>query len=163
MASAPWGFTPALRSPRPLSAQAPPSSSYCFPGPSSKPATRLTQHVPRLLRARGGPLPRATRLTQHVPCLLRARGGPLPRATRLTQHVPRLLRARGGPLPRGPQSPCGHSASLSVMASIHLGLYVYLIVDHFSLHISRGRDSIYFIYSTSPALGTVLAAWKTLN
>jgi len=142
MASAPWGFTPALRSPRPLSAQAPPSSSYCFPGPSSKPATRLTQHVPRLLRARGGPLPRATRLTQ---------------------HVPRLLRARGGPLPRGPQSPCGHSASLSVMASIHLGLYVYLIVDHFSLHISRGRDSIYFIYSTSPALGTVLAAWKTLN
>ena len=142
MASALWDFTPALRSPRPLSAQAPPSSSYCFPGPSSKPATRLTQHVPRLLRARGGPLPRATRLTQ---------------------HVPRLLRARGGPLPRGPQSPCGHSASLSVMASIHLGLYVYLIVDHFSLHISRGRDSIYFIYSTSPALGTVLAAWKTLN
>lgn len=140
MASAPWDFTPALHSPRPLSAQAPPSSSYCFPGPSSKPATCLTQHVPLLLRAGGGPLPRATRLTQ---------------------HVPRLLRARGGPLPRGPQSPCCHSAFLSMMASIHLGLYVHLIVDHFSLHISRGRDSIYFIYSTSPALGTVLAAWKT--
>ena len=51
-----------------------------------------------------------------------------------------------------PQSPCCHSTFLSIIAPIHLGFYVYLVVDHFSLHISRGRDIIYFIYGTFPSL-----------
>lgn len=77
--SALWDFTPALRSPRPLSAQAPPFSSYCFPGPSSSFA-----HVPDAAR---------------FPCLLRACGGPLPEAsaTLLSEH----LSFRDGPHPFG--------------------------------------------------------------
>ena len=53
---------------------------------------------------------------------------------------PCLLGARSGLLPRGPRSPCRHSTFLSVMAPVNLELYVYLIVDDFSLcvHLKRG-------------------------